>query len=310
MLSLRTFVRSVPRNASRFSSLSSRSVRRPAQIQTAWRQAAIPRAAAAFSTSRPRYDVTQELAAKLNSEIMIERDNQDDSYRGNIKEYLDNSDFQLEDLPGQEEVVLRRTLGDEKIKVTFSIADFNNVDPEADESEDPALFDEDDESMEGQSGGGNTKGAVNQGRTSGGNFKVAPEDDIAPADREALADDEDNQQPSFPARVNVTVEREGKGAMAIEAVAQDGEMTIDNVYFFPSADLADAKTAEKDWARRGLYTGPPFGQLDEDLQVLLERYLDERGVNTSMALFIPDYIDMKEQKEYLRWLNNVKSFVE
>ncbi|KAK4983943.1 hypothetical protein LTR28_002406, partial [Elasticomyces elasticus] len=188
MLSLRTFVRSVPRNASRFSSLSSRSVRRPAQLQTAWRQAAIPRATAAFSTSRPRYDgrnlskqehvikadshvVTQELAAKLNSEIMIERDNQDDSYRGNIKEYLDNSDFQLEDLPGQEEVVLRRTLGDEKIKVTFSIADFNNVDPEADESEDPALFDEDDESMEGQSGGGNTKGAVNQGRTSGGNFK-------------------------------------------------------------------------------------------------------------------------------------------
>jgi len=29
-----------------------------------------------------------------------------------------------------------------------------------------------------------------------------------------------------------------------------------------------------------------------------------------MALFIPDYIDYKEQKEYLRWLNNVKSFVE
>jgi hypothetical protein len=26
-----------------------------------------------------------------------------------------------------------------------------------------------------------------------------------------------------------------------------------------------------------MYTGPPFGNLDEDLQVLLERYLDERG---------------------------------
>lgn len=167
------------------------------------------------------------------------------------------------------------------------------------------MYDEDDGDMptETQSGGANTKGSVSQGRTSGGNIRVAPEDDIAAADRPELNDEED-AQPSFPARVQVTVTREGKGALAIECVAQDGEITIDNVYYFPTAELAEAKTAEKDWARRSLYTGPPFGQLDEDLQVLLERYLDERGINTSMALFIPDYIDMKEQKEYIRWLGS------
>ena len=32
--------------------------------------------------------------------------------------------------------------------------------------------------------------------------------------------------------------------------------------------------------------------------------------NTALAIFVPDYIDMKEQKEYVRWLENVKSFVE
>jgi len=173
------------------------------------------------------------------------------------------------------------------------------------------MYDEDDAAMDipeqTQSGGANTKGAINQGRTSGGNIRVAPEDSIAPADRPELQDEEGEAQPSFPARVQVTVTRSGKGAIAIECVAQDGEITIDNVYHFPSADLADAQTAEKDWARRSLYTGPPFGQLDEDLQVLLERFLDERGVNTSMALFIPDYIDMKEQKEYLRWLESKSS---
>lgn len=56
----------------------------------------------------------EELVAKLNSEIMFEKDNQDDAYRSNIKEYLDNSDYTLEDTPGQEEVVLTRTYGDEK----------------------------------------------------------------------------------------------------------------------------------------------------------------------------------------------------
>ena len=55
--------------------------------------------------------------------------------------------------------------------------------------------------------------------------------------------------------------------------------------------------------------GPPFNNLDEDLQILLEKYLEERGINTRLALFIPDYIDHKEQKEYIKWLNNVKNFV-
>lgn len=144
---------------------------------------------------------------------------------------------------------------------------------------------------------------MNQGRTAGGNMRVAPEDDVTPADRPELQDEEDNSA-SFPVRVQVTVTREGKGALAIECLAQDGEISIENVYHFPNAELAEAKTAEKDWARRSLYTGPPFGQLDEDLQMLLERFLEERGINTQMALFIPEYIDLKEQKEYIGWLNS------
>ena len=100
------------------------------------------------------------------------------------------------------------------------------------------------------------------------------------------------------------IEKVGKGTLQIETTAQDGEIVIDNVYFFKDAELADAKTAELDWKRRNLYEGPPFGNLDEDLQVLLERYLDERGVNTALAMWVPEYIDFKEQREYLNWLSS------
>ena len=124
-------------------------------------------------------------------------------------------------------------------------------------------------------------------------------------DDEGPDGEEADQEPSFPARVNITIEKASSpGAMQLETVAQDGMITIENVYYFPKAKLADAKTAEHDWSRRGLYTGPPFGNLDEDLQVMLERYLDERGVNTALALWIPEYIDFKEQKEYLNWLSS------
>ncbi|KAL8944773.1 MAG: hypothetical protein Q9216_000195 [Gyalolechia sp. 2 TL-2023] len=265
--------------------------------------------------------VDQQLSAKLESELQIEKETRDsDTLPADIKDYLDNSPFQLEDVPGHEEVALTRKFGDESIRITFSTDDLNNVDQEADEFDsDPALSD--DEAAEAaetnvQSGGANTKGAINQGRTKGGNFAVAPEDSIAPSDRaegsyeEPSSGQEGNQEPSFPSRLHINIEKAGRGVLQLEAMAQDGEIMIENVYYYKKPELADAKTAELDWSRRNLYTGPPFGNLDEDLQILLDRYIEERGIDTALALWIPEYIDWKEQKEYLSWLSNVKSFVE
>lgn len=186
------------------------------------------------------------------------------------------------------------------------------MDQDSDEfGEDKAQYDEDDSDLtDTQSGGAQSKGTINQGQTKDGNFSVAPEDAIAPSDRDELGDDgsageEDaEQQPGFPARLNITVEKAGKGALMIETLAQDGEILIENVHYYPKSELADAQTAELDWSKRNLYSGPPFGNLDQDLQLLLERYLDERGINTELALWIPEYIDFKEQREYLNWLSS------
>lgn len=281
-----------------------------------------------YGCSTDIFAANEELVAKIQSEISMEEDmKEDDDLSANIKEYLENSPFevrdqlrdvrtfhtnasQIEDKAGNQEVILSRTFGDEKIRITFTTADLNNnVNPE-DALEDQAMYDDAD--MDVQSGGANTKGAINQGNTKDGNIRVAPEDRVAPADREELEDDYEGEgevEQGFPAHASIRIERPGKGALAIEATAQDGDFIIEDLYYFPDAELADPQTAEKDWARRTLYTGPPFNNLDEDLQILLEKYLEERGINTRLALFIPDYIDHKEQKEYIRWLNNVKNFV-
>ena len=203
-----------------------------------------------------------------------------------------------------------------RIKVTFTIADLSTLDQDPDNyQDDRALVDEEGEDLptDGQSGGAQSKGTINQGRSKGGNFNVAPEDSVAPADRPELMDDEsaandEDQDPGFPARVNITIEKPGsEGALQVESIAQDGIIAIENVYYFPKAEYADAQTAEQDWARKLMYTGPPYGNLDQDLQVLLERYLDERGINTALALWVPEYIDFKEQKEYVRWLAGMLS---
>lgn len=184
----------------------------------------------------------------------------------------------------------------------FNLEDFNQ-EQEVNDPEDEALYDED-VPEEGQSHGGNTKGAINQGRTRGGNFQVAPEDDIAPADRDELRNDDDVQQQNFPVRVQVHVSRKGKGALTISCIADNGELDIQDIYSYTKPELAEPKSAEQEFSSRNAYTGPPFAQLDDNLQELFVNYLEERGIDTAMALFIPGYIDNKELKEYVRWLGS------
>ena len=192
--------------------------------------------------------------------------------------------------------------------MTFSIADFGAQ--SEDEDPDRALFDEDDGGApveDGQSGGANTKGSINQGRQGDGNVRVAPEDQVAPADRPELSEEQQPtgaQEEGFPCRLLITISKPNKGALVIEAMTQDGDTIINDLAHFPTKEAAEAATAGKEKEPSGAYTGPPFGNLDEDLQILTERYLEERGINTSLALFVPEFIDFKEQREYVNWLES------
>lgn len=148
--------------------------------------------------------------------------------------------------------------------------------------EDPAMEDEMDNSQEGH------RGAEEAG------------EEAEPGSEDAAA----------PARLNIVVEKPGKGALNIEALAQDGTIVVENLYYYKDAKLAHSSDAEAVHAAQDAYPGPPFGTLDEDLQILMERYLEERGITPALAMFVPDYMDVKEQREYLAWLNNVKGFVD
>lgn len=97
--------------------------------------------------------------------------------------------------------------------------------------------------------------------------------------------------------------------MTIEAVIEDGYFNIELVSYFKDSKLAAEDSSEGEWKRQALYGGPVFQDLDEDLQVLFERYIEERGITTDLALFIPNYVQYKEQKEYMKWLENVHDFV-
>lgn len=297
MMSMRAVARSAPRSLARVSSTTLRfptiAVRSSAVLKSSFNSIK-PLQLSAFSTSALRWapvndEVDEELSAKLDSEIQYENEvKENEPQPASVKDFLESGLFEIEDIPGQEEVTLRRTYGTEKITVTFSLADLANYDPEM-YDEDTALGDED----------------VDGSRT------PASQDARGAAD---LADDVEDMsgagEASIPCRLNIVIEKNGKGALNIEATAQDGGIMVDNMHYYSDASMAHSTTAEVSHKAQDVYPGPPFGSLDEDLQVLMERYLEERGITQALAVFVPDYMDMKEQKEYIAWLNNVKGFVD
>ncbi|GAB1734908.1 hypothetical protein NU195Hw_g6287t1 [Hortaea werneckii] len=322
MMSLRAFARAAPRITSRINSTTATASFRPALQSAITRSSASSQLPRCFSTSFRRCDdAAQELAAKLHQEIQLETEENASpaDSDSNIAAFTSqNPHWSIHDTPGEQEVTLTRKYDDETITVSFNIVDFNTPAYEQEEADEAQMDEEESDfaQMDHQSGGGNTKGAINQGRTGGGNFKVAPEDNVAPADRDGLRSEEDEQEggPAFPANVNVLVQRKGKGALKCNLIADNGIFTIQSVVHLPDNSLTSTKSpAEllRDLPETDtLYTGPPFQQLDEEVQSLMEAYLDVRGINTALALFVPEYIDVKEQREYLGWLGRVRGFVE
>lgn len=116
-------------------------------------------------------------------------------------------------------------------------------------------------------------------------------------------------QGSFPVRCAISIAKKGAGSLNIDAQAADGQFVVENVTFYRDDKLATTLTADADWARRGLYIGPQFETLDENVQTHFESYLAERGFVTNLALFIPSYAEYKEQREYCAWLESVRAFI-
>ncbi|KAK4218452.1 mitochondrial glycoprotein [Rhypophila decipiens] len=296
MISLRAFARSAPRALTRVSSSTlarSQSAFRTSSLLSSKTTTALrPQQASAFSTSLFKRqaaeagEVDEELSAKLASEIEFEEEVKGEPLPPSIKDFIDNSPFELQDISGKEEVVLTRNYGNEKITVSFSIADLHSYDNEPFD-EDNALADED---------------PAEEGKNQNGRQTENFDEEF----------DEEAAQGEAPVRcgLNIVIEKPNKGALSIEAVAEDGAIVVENMYYYKDAKLAHAADPEASHAAQSFYPGPPFGTLDEDLQILMERYLEDRGIDQTLAQFIPDYMDVKEEKEYLSWLSNVKGFID
>lgn len=77
---------------------------------------------------------------------------------------------------------------------------------------------------------------------------------------------------------------------------QDGTFVVEHISFYEDGKLGTELTSDADWKRRGLYMGPSFDTLDVALQDGFDSFLKERGINDTVAHFVPQFAEHKEQK--------------
>jgi len=58
------------------------------------------------------------------------------------------------------------------------------------------------------------------------------------------------------------------------------------------------------------YMGPDFRKLDAKIQKALKEYLEARGVNHELSVFLHEYMMNKDRTELIQWFRDVESFVE
>jgi complement component 1 Q subcomponent-binding protein, mitochondrial len=52
-----------------------------------------------------------------------------------------------------------------------------------------------------------------------------------------------------------------------------------------------------------------YTELDDNLQKQFEQYLADRGITLDLGAYLLAKVHDKEQKEYTRWLGDVRAFI-
>lgn len=53
-----------------------------------------------------------------------------------------------------------------------------------------------------------------------------------------------------------------------------------------------------------------YRKLDAKIRKTLKEYLEARGVNDDLSVFLHEYMMNKDRTELIRWLGSVKTFLE
>ncbi|CCH60276.1 hypothetical protein TBLA_0C04800 [Henningerozyma blattae CBS 6284] len=240
-----------------------------------------------FSYSAINFNHTsQKVGQILNSEIKVETelsDEQNNIENDSFNDYLNKFNFKVIESPKKNLAQIERSFDNdnETIKIFFDVAQVANLPYDA-------------QMMENNNPNTESPSAMESNENNS----------------EPLNDDFDSMADNFANVKVVVLKNKLDSAVSFELLMNldEGSFFIDSVTPFDSIDDALNESAEVELKRELTYQGPPFSNLDSDLQDALEIYLENRGINEELATFIGSYSEFKENNEYISWLKQMEQF--
>ncbi|KAJ2127768.1 Mitochondrial acidic protein mam33 [Coemansia sp. RSA 921] len=190
-----------------------------------------------------------------------------------IQAFMNKTGFKIKTKTGEQKVTMTKQFGSETITISFDVGEILNAEnPIAD-------------------------------------FETYRENDSGDVQKEAEINADDTPE-DFAIGFTATISKNTTHMLFLELESNEGEVGVNHMRFLSNKDVSDISGMNLEWVRQKAYCGPLFGQLSDDLKENIDAFLAERNIDTGLTLFMQDYIEHKEQSEYLNWLRKFKSFVE
>ena len=102
-------------------------------------------------------------------------------------------------------------------------------------------------------------------------------------------------------------EANNKNGLVVEATSMDTEIAFNTILV--TDQMQRIKAMPKFERSIQEYNGPDFTTLDERIQTSLTEHLEGYGINEHLAAFVECMSLDKDQRLYMKWLNDVKVFI-
>ena len=238
------------------------------------RNIAVPRRASvgfrAFSCSCVARNATSELLDVVRSEHKIAVEVENDLEPPKV-EYLQRSRFQTMEKPYGSSVQLHKDLGNgEELRVFFDIDEVSDV------------------------------------------YFPSPKLEETDAAEDKFENEIADYEASF-ANVKVLISRPlSNDGLFFNLLLQDSEegFLVDYFNYKPDVSefLAQVESSSM-FLSNAEYQGPRFSNLDDALQITMEKYLNEKGIDMELAEFVFSYAEVKEEDSYRHLLDNVSKYL-
>lgn len=96
--------------------------------------------------------------------------------------------------------------------------------------------------------------------------------------------------------------------LVIDATTMDSEIAFNSVMV--ADDVKKVMAMPRFERSMNEYNGPDFTTLDERIQTSMTEYLEGYGVNEHLATFVEVMSLDKDQRLYMRWLQDLRSFIQ